>query len=81
MPAEQLADSAEPPKSTTAIALLQEALKHLPGERQAILCLRYVDGFAVHELAEILGVTEGAMKSRLFHARKHLREIIERIDR
>ncbi len=81
MPAEQLPDSAAPAKSRSAIALLREALNHLPGERQAILCLRYIEGFEVHELAEILGVAEGTMKSRLFHARKHLREIMERIDR
>ncbi len=36
MPADQLPESAAPAKSSSAIALLREALNHLPGERQAI---------------------------------------------
>ncbi len=78
--AEQLADTSAPVESS-AITLLRRAWRDLPGDRQAILSLRYVDGFEVQDLAQIMGVPEGTMKSRLYHARQHLREIIERIDR
>ena len=57
---------------------LQAALEHLPGDRRALLSLYYVDGFNINEIAEILDIPEGTVKSRLYHARKELRQLIER---
>ena len=57
---------------------LRSALRRLPGEQRALLSLRYVDGYEVAAIAEILAVPEGTVKSRLHTAREQLRGSIER---
>jgi len=56
---------------------LKGALARLPGERRALLGLRYAEGYSTGEIAEILGVPEGTVKSRLYHAREQLRRLME----
>jgi RNA polymerase sigma-70 factor, ECF subfamily len=56
---------------------LEEALSQLSGSDRAILSLRYEDSFGTAEIAAILGVPEGTVKSRLFHARKRLKQFLE----
>lgn len=52
-------------------------LRRLPTDQQVILQLRYVEDFDVAEIAEILSVPEGTVKSRLYHAREELRRKLE----
>ena len=59
---------------------LKEALEQLSQPDRAILSLRYTEGFGTAEIAAILGVPEGTVKSRLFHARKRLRNFLEEND-
>ena len=56
---------------------LREALSRLPGRDRAILSLRYQEAFDTAEIAEILRVPEGTVKSRLHYARKRLRKYLE----
>jgi len=56
---------------------LKEALEQLPGPDRAILSLRYEEQFHTAEIAAILGVPEGTVKSRLYHARNRLRKYLE----
>jgi RNA polymerase sigma-70 factor (ECF subfamily) len=56
---------------------LIDALRALPRDRQALLSLYYQDGFSVREIAGILGIPAGTVKSRLFHARNRLRDALE----
>ncbi len=56
---------------------LKSALARLPGGQRALLSLRYADGYSTGEIAEILGVPEGTVKSRLHHAREQLRRLME----
>jgi RNA polymerase sigma factor (sigma-70 family) len=56
---------------------LREALADLSGRDRAILSLRYEDDFSTAEIAEILGIPSGTVKSRLYHARQRLRRFIE----
>ena len=60
------------------IESLQEAMQALGGEVRSILAMRYQEGFGLAEIAEILDIPEGTVKSRLFHAREKLRRIMER---
>lgn len=53
------------------------ALAALPPEQRAILVLRDVQGLDYEQIAEVLGVAVGTVKSRLFRARMALRELIE----
>ena len=64
-----------------AAAALSQALLRLSGERRALIKLRYVEGLEVREMAEILGIPEGTVKSRLYSARQQIRDIMERSDR
>lgn len=57
--------------------LLAEALQRLESEQRAILVLRDVRGLDYDQIAHVLGVAEGTVKSRLFRARAALREIVE----
>lgn len=58
-------------------ALVQHALTQLDPKHRAVLVLYYLHEYAVQEIAEITGVPEGTVKSRLFHARKLLRHHLE----
>lgn len=55
-------------------------MSEMDTERRAMLALHYVDGLGVAELAEVFAVPTGTVKSRLYHARKELRERIERME-
>jgi RNA polymerase sigma factor (sigma-70 family) len=55
-------------------ANLAEALARLPSRDRAILALRYQDEFSTAEIADILDIPAGTVKSRLFHARQRLRK-------
>lgn len=84
MPTTELPDDEPAPDQDDAdtasdVALVREGLARLPGDRQALLALRYLEGFEVTEIAVILAVPEGTVKSRLHQARRHLKDIIERM--
>ena len=58
--------------------LLQEAVGRLPEHYRAPLVLTHVEGLAIEEVARILDLPEGTIKSRLFRARSQLKDIIRR---
>ena len=55
-------------------AQLNKAAVHLSPALRIVFQLRDVDGFSVQETAEILGISEDAVKTRLVRARLKLRE-------
>ena len=59
---------------------LSAALRQLPAEQRVVLALHYLDGFGISEIAEVLDLLPGTVKSRLHHARRSLKEVIERIE-
>lgn len=61
--------------STEAFAL-RRALKALPDEYREPLVLQVVGGYSSADIAEHLGIKSGAVMSRLFRARKKLREML-----
>lgn len=56
-------------------SLIGNAFHKLPAEQRIMLWLREVEGQSYTELAEILGIREGTVRSRLFAARKALRQV------
>lgn len=63
------------------VRLLRLALKELSPERRELLALHYVDELGLAEMAEVLDTPVGTIKSRLHHARRELRGVIERLER
>jgi len=63
------------------IAQLRDGLGQLTSEQRAVLSLHYLDGMSIQAIAETLGVPAGTVKSRLFHARKQLKDVLERVER
>ena len=53
---------------------LEKALDELPEKFRLVLLLAAIEGYTSAEVAEILGVAVGTVKSRLFFARKALAE-------
>jgi RNA polymerase sigma-70 factor (ECF subfamily) len=54
-----------------------QTLALLGEDHRSAFLLRYREGFSVREVAEILGLPEGTVKSRLFYARKLLAEKLD----
>ncbi len=52
------------------------AMEDLPRDAREILWLRNVEGASYARIAEILGCTQGTVKSRIFRARELLREAL-----
>jgi RNA polymerase sigma-70 factor (ECF subfamily) len=58
--------------------LLPVAITKLSSEQRILLMLRYHEDFDIGQIAEILGVPEGTVKSRLHRTLNQLREMVER---
>jgi len=56
-------------------SVMMDALQRLPEEQRSLLWLREVEGQSYAELAEILGIPIGTVRSRLFTAREALRQV------
>ena len=52
-------------------------IDNLPEEQRSAILLRYFDEISVKEIAEIQGVTEGTVKSRLNYGRKAIKQSVE----
>lgn len=57
---------------------IQQALTKLSGEHRSIVILRDIEGFSYNEIADILGVSCGTVKSRLARARADMKQSLTR---
>jgi len=57
---------------------IQQALSKLSGDHRSIIVLRDIEGFSYNEIAEVLGVSIGTVKSRLARARGDLKKSLMR---
>ena len=71
--------TAQPATAADEIALLRDAIRKLPADRRAMLALLYLDGASVSLISLIFQIPPGTVKSRLHHARRQLRETMERM--
>lgn len=79
--AEAIEDEADTPEVTAQksdkAAALRRCLSALSVDHREVIDLVYYHERSVDEAAEILGVPEGTVKTRLFHARKRLSELLK----
>jgi RNA polymerase sigma-70 factor (ECF subfamily) len=59
---------------------VREAIGMLPDYMQAVLILRYFEGFSIEQISEILNAPEGTVKSRLNRARAEFKRLLEKQD-
>jgi RNA polymerase sigma-70 factor (ECF subfamily) len=55
---------------------LRQALAALPERRRTAVVLFDVEGYSHAEIAEVLGIPEGTVRSEVFHARRRLRVLL-----
>ncbi|KZS41161.1 RNA polymerase subunit sigma [Aquimarina aggregata] len=60
-----------------AIIVLRKAINKLPNTQQQVLNLFYTEEYSVRQISEIMGVSTGTIKSRLFTAREKLKSILK----
>ena len=64
---------------TDAKRILWEGLDRVGDEHREILVLKELEDFRYHEIAKILDIPEGTVASRLYHARRALRDELEEL--
>jgi RNA polymerase sigma-70 factor (ECF subfamily) len=52
-------------------------LNQLPPAQRTVLLLHFVEDFSLAEIADITGAQPGTVKSRLYYAKKSLRQLLE----
>ena len=70
--------AAAPQRSHDELAGLADALAELPPNQQRAILLREWQGLSYREIAEQLGLTEGAVETLLFRARRSLARKLDR---
>ena len=71
----QAADS--PQRDQEQPQRVAEAIRRLSADKQELLALRYREDLSIGEIARVLGVPGGTVKSRLYHAREELKRFLE----
>ena len=56
---------------------IQAALRQLPKPFRAIIVLKEIEGLGYEEIAEVMNISTGTVKSKLFRAREELRGILK----
>jgi RNA polymerase sigma-70 factor (ECF subfamily) len=77
----RIAIGSEPPEDRALHRELADelgrALSELSAEQRAVVELTYYEEFSYPEIAEILGCPVNTVKTRMYYARRRLREILE----
>lgn len=57
-------------------AILRDCLRRLSCDHREIIDLTYYQGMGIEAVAEIVGIPANTVKTRMFHARKHLATLL-----
>ncbi|MBI4729301.1 MAG: RNA polymerase sigma factor [Acidobacteria bacterium] len=76
--AHEAPDAVEDGEAALDARLVREALARLPGGQRAVVVLKEMYGWSCEEIGRQMGITEGAVKVRLFRARTRLADDLER---
>jgi RNA polymerase sigma-70 factor (ECF subfamily) len=55
----------------------QKSLTILDDKHKEVFSLRHLEGLSIKEIAEVLEISDGTVKSRLFYATKYLAESLK----
>jgi RNA polymerase sigma-70 factor (ECF subfamily) len=68
----------EPSFDAADAAAVHRALDALDARHREVLVLHFLEDMPLGDIASVLGCPEGTVKSRIFHAKRALKEILER---
>jgi RNA polymerase sigma-70 factor, ECF subfamily len=74
-PIEDLPDLSPRPEDAERV---HRALEQLSIPHREAITLHFLEGFSIDEIADIVGIAPGTVKSRLHYARRALRSVLER---
>jgi RNA polymerase sigma factor (sigma-70 family) len=57
---------------------LLRAIPELTNDQQQVLRLFYTENYALNEISEMLNISVGTVKSKLFHAKEKLKTILKK---
>lgn len=80
--AERLSSDSDPERDhhrSVARDLLWQGLGRISVDHREVLVLKEIDGFSYAEIATTMSIPEGTVASRLYHARRALREALEEL--
>ncbi len=81
-PEEQVAEPSAPDDPAAALetkqvrALIAQGIAQLPPAQRAVLILREIEGLSYEEISRTVGCNLGTVMSRLFYARRKLRQVM-----
>lgn len=73
-----VADNHEPVFSADQAAYIHAALEKLKPAHREILILCFLEELSHRQIAEVLGIRAGTVKSRIYYAKRSLRKVLER---
>lgn len=76
LPIETLEEEGEPSFADSDAAVLHEALDEISPNHKEALVLHFLEGFSIAEIAKITGCSEGTVKSRIYYAKREIRQIL-----
>ncbi|MFQ5743823.1 MAG: RNA polymerase sigma factor [Acidobacteriota bacterium] len=68
------------PERRRTADLVRRGLERLSGEDRELLALKHMEGYSYDELAAALGIGRGTVASRLYRARRRMREVLTELD-
>jgi RNA polymerase sigma-70 factor (ECF subfamily) len=75
---ESFQEAAEPSFTEVDADVIHEALGQLELKHREVLVLHFLEDFAIGQIAQIVDCPEGTVKSRIYHAKKAMKEILIR---
>jgi RNA polymerase sigma-70 factor (ECF subfamily) len=66
--------------ASEAVECIHAALDELPAPQREVLVFRYVEDMSYEEIARVVGCPVGTVRSRLHHAGRALRAVLERMN-
>lgn len=69
-----------PQSDVTAHMAMMDALSELTPQMRVCVTLHYLDGWRVPEIAQMLDIPEGTVKTRLMHARKRMQTLLREVE-
>ena len=70
----------DPTDAVVSRDLLERSFSELSPEQRAVVVLHHHLGYPIHEIAALLGIPEGTVKSRLHYAVRSIRSTLDRAD-